>query len=260
MSETHRREWLTFHWPNERRFSFLLPGFVALSAFAHALMFYVFQVIYPPTVSITPPPVQAEFIAPEAANSVLFRWIEAEDPAIAASAPDLITRGLLELPYRPSYLEARTFPKPAAPPTLGVEFPPAESALNLVQRELAPKRSPLRNVTPAGTNLRIGGALAGRKLARPLKPVITHGTLLLQPAAFLIGVNSFGEIQYLFLQDGSGDPEMDRKAEEGLAEASLDAAPGTGLTWGTATFVWGPDAYPAAAHSPRLTAEPGPGR
>jgi hypothetical protein len=256
MSETHGSDWLTFRWPDERRVSFLLPGFVALSAFAHALMFYVFQVIYPPTVSITPPPVHAAFIAPEPANTALFQWIEAEDPAIAASAPDLVTAGLLELSYRPSYLESRTFPTPATPPAFGVEFPPAESALNVVEKELAPKRPPIRNVTPPATSVRIGGALAGRKLAGPPKPVGTRGTLLLQPAVFLIGVSSGGEVRYVFLQEGSGDPEVNREAEEHLANASLDGAAGAGLTWGTATFVWGPDAYPEAAHSRQPAAEP----
>ncbi|MGZ5005552.1 MAG: hypothetical protein ACXWG7_08345, partial [Chthoniobacterales bacterium] len=45
-----------FDWsaPHGRRLT--LTSFIAASAAVHAFCFYVFQIIYPPTVALTPPP------------------------------------------------------------------------------------------------------------------------------------------------------------------------------------------------------------
>ena len=49
-------EALLFSWEPPRRGQFALAAFLALSLTAHALCFYIFQIVYPPTVSLLPPP------------------------------------------------------------------------------------------------------------------------------------------------------------------------------------------------------------
>jgi hypothetical protein len=62
----------------------MLAAFLVLSLMAHALCFYVFQIVYPTPVALLPPPGRVTFIAPDSEEGrTLLRWIDAEDPAVA---------------------------------------------------------------------------------------------------------------------------------------------------------------------------------
>jgi len=75
---------LLFSWDSPRRRRTMLAAFLVLSLVAHALCFYVFQIVYPTPVALLPPPARVTFIAPDSEEGrTLLRWIDAEDPAVA---------------------------------------------------------------------------------------------------------------------------------------------------------------------------------
>ncbi len=75
-----------FDWSPRRGRKLSLISFITASAVVHALCFYVFQVIYPPTVALLPPPARVTVISPNTDEGrLLLRWIEAEDPALSST-------------------------------------------------------------------------------------------------------------------------------------------------------------------------------
>ena len=100
---------LLFSWEPPRRRQLALAVFLALSLVAHALCFYVFQIVYPPIVSLLPPPARISVITSSSEEGrTLLRWINAEDPALAFTTqrpPEARLRALPEVEHVPSYLE-----------------------------------------------------------------------------------------------------------------------------------------------------------
>jgi hypothetical protein len=75
---------LLFGWEKPRRRKAAIAGFLFASAALHALCFYLFQVVYPPAISLLPPPAQVSVIAPTNPEARTFlNWLNAEDPALA---------------------------------------------------------------------------------------------------------------------------------------------------------------------------------
>src|SRR3978361_9910 len=74
-----------FNWGPARSRKVSLISFIAASAVLHAFCFYIFQIIYPPTVALLPPPARVNIITPDSEEGrVLLRWLEAEDPALSS--------------------------------------------------------------------------------------------------------------------------------------------------------------------------------
>src|SRR5437868_14914008 len=112
-------ESLLFIWdsPRRRRAAFL--AFLALSLLAHATCFYIFQVVYPPTVTLLPPPARIALITPASEEGrTLLRWTDAEDPGVAFTT------------HRPLETRLRALPK--------VEHVPSYHAMQLTLKELPP--------------------------------------------------------------------------------------------------------------------------
>jgi hypothetical protein len=67
---------LLFSWDSPRRRRTMLAAFLVLSLMAHALCFYIFQIVYPTPVALLPPPARVTFIAwrpsKDRASAVLF--------------------------------------------------------------------------------------------------------------------------------------------------------------------------------------------
>jgi len=101
-------ERLLFSWDSPRRLKAGITAFVALSLIAHALCFYIFQIIYPPTVALLPPPARITLITPASDEGrTLLRWIDAEDPALAFTThrpSEARLRALPKVEHVPSYL------------------------------------------------------------------------------------------------------------------------------------------------------------
>src|SRR5215475_316493 len=111
---------LLFSWDSPRWRRTTLAAFLVLSLVAHALCFYVFQIVYPTPVALQPPPARVTFIAPDSEEGrTLLRWVDAEDPAVAFTthpAPGARHGALPNTEHRPSYSTVGPILK--EPPTL----------------------------------------------------------------------------------------------------------------------------------------------
>lgn len=241
---------LTFHWPDERAVSFILPGFIALSFFAHAVSFYIFQITYPPSAHIVPPPAQVSLLAAGSpANDALLRWIEAEDPALITKTSEVTPAHILDVPYVPSFAEVRTQPQITADPTPSLAYPAALSPSALIASAVAEPAALETDTGPRPTLIHYSSSLAHRPITQ--SPLIAFHTSLteLHPTRFMIGVTDRGEVRYLFLQSSSGDKSIDEQAEAHLRQTEFAHADEP-LVWGMAIFSWGADAFQKSAARP----------
>ena len=188
-----------------------ITSFLALSLVAHALCFYIFQIVYPPTVALLPPPARITLIAPASEEGrSLFRWIDAEDPALAFTT------------HRPQETRLRALPK--------AEHLPSYSAI----------KPTLKNIPPLERDLRIPsyqppGAVHFSQKTAPATALSKHrfvfqraeefGAPVLPEARFVasneempetirfrVAVSKFGEVRYCFPTNSSGDAALDEQA------------------------------------------------
>jgi len=240
---------LVFQWPEKRRPLLVLLWFVLLSFGVHALAFYIFQVTYPSTVSIAPPPVQVSLLSPSTPEyRTLIRWIEAGNPALVMSPPDTTPPGILQSSYKPSYLAVRALPKPAKENDEPVRFPPATTLRTSVASTPPP---PVQSASPrlsqqGASSLRASGALANRKIktAAEIRPGERISTPL-KPSRFLAGVDDRGDVRYLFLEESCGNKTLDQWAERHLSKITF-APDSQNITWGMVSYFWGDDTYETA--------------
>ena len=241
---------LTFHWPHRPQISLALLGFLFLSVLVHALAFYIFQIKYPLTAAIPPPPVQVNLLAATPENQALLKWIDSEDPAAIANPHEVIPPNLHDLPYKPSFAEIRTAPKSFDETSAPIVFPPARNPLYIINSGLNHGQSTPISPPAQNTGLKFSGPLAARKISQ--EPALQFSSQSnsdhLEPAAFFVGVGPDGKVQYTFLINsypdhfGSGNDSMDHQAEAHLRR--IEFAPGSqGTTWGIATYFWGNDAF-----------------
>lgn len=241
-----------FRWeaPDRRRRAIIV--FLTASAVLHALCFYLFQISYPPTVALLPPPARINLItAATEEGRVLLRWLEAEDPALSFTtqrAPDAKSFALPKLAHVPSFMSVQpalreprplepdlrvpsgqppgpvpVFRTPEPPPTVKsetvVEFSPELQNVGLVQLPAAPR------FTAAGSEAP-------------------------QVAEFRIGVSRDGDVHYCFVHLSSGDTALDEQAHRYLVRCRFKRPPRTGGTdprpiiWGTVSVRWGNDVAP----------------
>jgi hypothetical protein len=234
---------LLFNWGPPRRRSRALIAFLIASLGAHAAGFYLFQVVYPPTVSLTPPPQRVNLIdANTERGAALLQWLDAEDPALVSTTrkPSDARRYLLgKIQHVPSYF--------ASEPTLKV-VPPLDVDLRL------PSAQPPAPV-PAAARARISPMGAA-----PTKVTFSNEFDLLgqpkfvpanfkassheppQNAQFRIAVDSQGAVRYCFIWNSSGDAALDEQARAYLALCRFperSTSTNESLVWGVATIEWG---------------------
>ena len=142
-----------------RRFAFSLgtsapaeiaiAGFLLASAALHALCFYLFQVVYPPAISLLPPPAQVSLIAPTSNDAQAFlNWLDAEDPALAAQTERPADARAFQLPklaHVPSYLAVP--PKLKELPARGMSHA-APAAMPAAPVLVAAASNPVRHCPP----------------------------------------------------------------------------------------------------------------
>lgn len=237
---------MSFPWQRGYRISFLVFGLILLSAFGHAVTFYLFRVEYPPTARVTPPPAQIRLLQPNtSANRELLNRIADSDPASLFRPPDIDAPKTGPFPYVPSYAMSRTAPASVPPESDSTQptFRPAVGGLALMDRMLTPGASPTSAPTPALTTLEFSSAIADRVPEKGFDFEFTPvETTTLSPAKYFVGVNRNGEPELVFLQSGSGEESLDRQAEAFLRNARFTAAEGNGeIDWGFVTFRWGPE-------------------
>lgn len=241
-------EALLFAWDSPGRAKLAILFFLISSFVAHALCFYVFQVVYPPVVSLLPPPGRITLITPDSEEGrSLLRWIDAEDPALAFKTYRPATASLIAPPktqHVPSYSAIvptfktipslqRDLPIPSGQPPGAVRFarPKTSVAMPLVKTSITFSRE--LDIFGAPTLPEANFAASNDETPRSSR--------------FWLGVNKFGEVQYCFPMSLSGDPALDEQGRLYVLRCRFPRISPAGdpydsfLTWGTAAIQWGSD-------------------
>ena len=235
---------LLFAWEKPLRFRWAFFGLVLLSAAVHIATFFLFQIVYPPRVTIPPPAPEVSLLLPTSLeNRALLRRIEAEDPALLAAVASTAPPGLPEPKYRASYETVRTQPRTVAEENAAVPFPSPKDPLAIIrgggQAGLAAGAAP----PPVPTRIIFPQALAARApKAERAWSFDPRAAAPLESAAWLLGVTARGEVRYVFLQHSSGDSALDKQIAAQLPRLDFQPAE-TPIAWGIATVAWGDDAY-----------------
>jgi len=248
---------LLFRWERPRQRKVAIAGFLLASATLHALCFYLFQVVYPPAITLLSPPAQVSLIAPTTEDARAFlNWLDAEDPALATRTERPADARAFQLPklaHVPSYLAVP--PKLKGLPTPGIS-PAAPSAMTPAPVPVGPAA----NFAPpvlASTVLIFSDELGELPVTRP--ELIFHNSLQRdapESARFRIAVDSLGTVRYSFLEQSSGDAALDEQARHYLVLCRFERGghprSGDALTWGTATFEFGTDLKMPARAAERM--------
>jgi hypothetical protein len=269
-----RGSWpLLFSWsPPQRRYRALVL-FLIGSVLLHALCFYIFQIVYPPTAALLPAPARLSVISPDDAESTaLLRWVEAEDPALASTT------------QRPADYRAPVLPKLEHIPSYANHEPQLQTFLPAPPDLTIPSSAPSEAFRP-----RLGPTLplSGRKTSAVFSELPTPASAPILPAftfhlsrpdapanaRFRVAIDGGGAVRYCFLIDSSGDPALDEQARQFLllcrftlalprpATAATATQPETAVTpsavppedhlaWSVATILWGNDFAPLPSPAP----------
>ena len=239
---------LLFSWDSPRRRRTTLAAFLVLSLMAHALCFYVFQIVYPTPVALLPPPARITFIAPDSEEGrTLLRWIDAEDPAVAFTtnpAPGAKLGALPKTDHLPSYSSVEPVLKDLPPlrPDLRIPSSRPPSAVHSMVRKTASTRGIGRIYVSFSEEL--------DQFGTPVLPQSSFATSTEEAPdtlRFRVAINDMGEIRYCFPINSSGDPALDEQVRSQLVRSRFsqtrqtDIKPGSSLVWGMATIQWGSD-------------------
>jgi hypothetical protein len=251
-------EALLFSWDSPRRRKATLGLFVLLSLMAHAMCFYLFQIVYPTPVALLPPPARITFIAPDSEEGrTLLRWIDAEDPAVAFTthpAPGAKLDALPKTEHLPSYSTVEPILKELPPlkPDLRIPSSRPPGAVHSVVRKTASAKRTAQTYISFSKELDQFGPAILPELGFARSNEEAPETL-----RFRVAVNELGEVRYCFPINSSGDPKLDEQArlQVVLSRFSKNREAGASLIWGTAIIQWGSDIArrrqaPAAGTSP----------
>jgi hypothetical protein len=238
---------LLFSWDSPRGRKVAITVFLALSFLAHAACFYIFQIVYPPTVALLPPPARVSLISPDSEEGrTLLRWIDAEDPALAFTtrrSPDATLRVLPKTEHVPSYssIEPTLKDVPSLQRDLRVPSCNPPGAVRLVRQQSA---LPARVVA---TSVSFSNEFAA--FGAPTLPKLNFASNEEAPQTirFWVAMNKLGEIRYCLPVNSSGDTTLDEQARSYLARCRFPqnianaGKPDSFLAWGTATIQWSSD-------------------
>lgn len=241
---------LIFNWEAPRHRKLAIAGFLFVSFLTHAGGFYIFQIVYPPTLALLPPPARVNLIMPTSEQGrSLLRWVEAEDPALVSATrrpPDAKPYELPKLQHVPSYSAAEPALKEPPPLDVDLRLPSSQPprAVPVIGRP------PVRPTSPVPTGVLFSKELQAVGAAD--FPAAKFTATSVQPpesVRFQIATGAAGEILYAFPLNSSGDAALDEQARNYLARGHFPRRPGaSSLIWGTATIEWGNDvAHPAPA-------------
>jgi hypothetical protein len=238
---------LLFSWDSPRGRKVAITVFLALSFLAHAACFYIFQIVYPPTVALLPPPARVSLISPDSEEGrTLLRWIDAEDPALAFTtrrSPDATLRVLPKTEHVPSYssIEPTLKDVPSLQRDLRVPSCNPPGGVRLVRQQSAlPARVEATSVSFSNEFAAFGA---------PTLPKLNFASNEEAPQTirFWVAMNKLGEIRYCLPVNSSGDTTLDEQARSYLARCRFPqnianaGKPDSFLAWGTATIQWSSD-------------------
>ena len=239
---------LIFNWVSPRGEKLAITVCLALSLVAHALCFYIFQIVYPPTVALLPPPARITLITPASEEGrSLFRWIDAEDPALAFTTrrpQETTLRALPKAEHLPSYSAIEPTLKNIPPLERDLRIPSYQppGAVHFARQKTAPPISVVKTSVSFSNELRTFGAPILSQAA-----FVASNEEMPETIRFRVAVSKFGEVRYCFPTSSSGDPALDEQARLYIARCRFPQNTANAgkadsfLTWGTATIVWGND-------------------
>jgi hypothetical protein len=240
---------LIFSWDQPRRRNLAFAGFISGSFAIHIACFYLFQVVYPSTVSLLPAPQRVNLMTANSEQTASFlRWIEAEDPALASTTrrpPHLQRREMGKVEHVPSYFASEPALKQPPPLIADLRVPSAQPPGPVPMPRPAVRPStgiqPTR-VTFSGDLQQLGEA---KLVAANFKTSTNEPP---QNAQFRVAVDQHGAVRYCFVLNSSGDAALDEQARQHLALCRFRAKAGSNveeLVWGIGTIEWGNDVAPA---------------
>ena len=235
---------LLFAWEKPLRFRWAFFGLLVLSAAVHLATFFLFQIAYPPHVTIPPPAPEVSLLLPTSAeNRALLHRIEAEDPALLATVASTAPPGVVGPKYRASYETVHTQPRTVAEEPVAVRFPSPRDPLAIIRSGAQTAQLNTAPPPPVPTRITFSPALAPRapKADRPWN-FAPRAAAPLEPATFLIGVTDRGDVRFVFLQHSSGESALDVQIAAQLPALDFQKSE-TPIAWGIATVAWGDDAY-----------------
>ena len=247
---------LLFRWESPRRRRAGIVLFLTASVLAHAFCFYVFQIVYPPTVTLLPPPARVSLITSNSDEGrSLLRWIDAEDPALAFTTLRPVEGRLRALPkigHVPSYTTNEPTLKQPPPLPKDVQAPsfPPPQRVAMLHPAATPEMSVISTAVSFSEEFNIFGAA---KL--PSSKFVASTNEPPQSIQFRVAVGDDGEIRYCFPLSSSGDAALDQQAHDFMMLVRFPLKPkaetdGRGLSWGMATINWGNDiAPPSSSHT-----------
>ena len=253
---------LIFHWVSPHGEKLAITICLALSLVAHALCFYIFQIVYPPTVALLPPPARITLITPASEEGrTLFRWIDAEDPALAFTTrrpQETTLRALPKAEHVPSYSAIEPALKNIPPLEQDLRIPSSQplGAVHFARQKSAPPTRVVKTAVLFSNELKTFGAPT-----LPEPAFVASNKEMPETIRFRVAVNKLGEVRYCFPINSSGDPALDEQARLYIARCRFPqntanaAEAASFLTWGTATIAWGndiarPESTPTARVSP----------
>ena len=253
---------LIFNWESSGGQKLALTIFLALSLAAHALCFYIFQIVYPPMIALLPPPARVTLITSASEEGrTLLRWIDSEDPALAFTThrpPETRLHALPKAEHVPSYSAIQPTLKNIPPLERDLRIPSCHppGAVRLVRQKTTPAMGVFKTAVSFSMEFDALGAPA-----LPQANFAASTEEAPQTIRFRVGVNELGETRYCFPVNSSGDPSLDEQANLFVARCRFlknTVNPGKAdsvLVWGIATIEWGndiarPQTQSAAAVSP----------
>ncbi len=244
---------MIFTWADREGSSWWLAAFIFLSFLLHSAAFFIFHGKDPvaPRAIRTAPLVQVLSPAGDAAtrtaeSSALLDWIATHDPALVAKVQTVEPKGLLDVPYRPSFNTVRTQPLGAPPEPPTIQIPPAHDPISLI-RSVTPSEKVLPAApAPQPTQIAFSATLQTRADKTSAFAPKSRATANVQPTTVLAGVNAEGSVRFAFIQDACGEKALDAEALA-FVQGLRFSPSGGALQWGTVTVTWGDDtAAPAA--------------
>ncbi|HEX4638803.1 MAG TPA: hypothetical protein VH170_04895 [Chthoniobacterales bacterium] len=248
-----------FNWDPPRRRNLAITGFLIASLAAHVVCFYLFQIVYQPTASLTPAPERVNLISPNSEEgATLLSWIDSEDPALATTTrrPSDAKRYLLgKIQHVPSYSSIRPALQAAPPLNVDLRVPSAQPAGPV--RTIS--RPPAKAIGVVPTKIIFSHELDALGQATFVAAKFQSSTKdAPQNAQFRVAVDSQGVVRYCFPLNSSGDVALDDQAREHLALSRFPArstsTDANDLVWGIASVEWGNDvaatAEPVTSRAP----------
>ena len=241
-------ESLLFRWDSPRGEKLAITIFLALSLAAHAFCFYIFQIVYPPTVALIPPPARVALITPASEEGrTLLRWIDAEDPALAFTTrrpQETKLRALPKAEHVPSYSAMEPTLKNIPPLERDLRIPSCQppGAVPLARQKTNPPPRVVKRSVSFSNELQAFGAPI-----LPAQAFVASNEEMPGRIQFRVAVSKLGEVRYCFPINSSGDPALDEQARLYIARCRFPQNTANAgkadsfLTWGTVTIAWGND-------------------